>query len=98
MANVLARTVLPLTDMSMLLLPRTGERYVPLPEHLTSAPGAREAVRRIHADYREMPGLRVTLRQGCRLWNLTPEICRPILEAMVANGFLHQNGEHYGLR
>jgi hypothetical protein len=84
--------------MSMLLLPRTGERFVPLPESVIGAPGAREALRRIHADYHEMPGLRVTLKQGCRLWNLTPEVCRPILDAMVASGFLNRKGEHYGLR
>jgi hypothetical protein len=84
--------------MSMLLIPRTGERHVPLPGDLVSAPGAREAIRRIHADYREMPGLRVTLRQGCRLWNLTPEVCRPILDALVATGFLSKTAEHYGLR
>lgn len=82
----------------MLLIPRTGERIVRLPDHLANAPGAQEALRRIHADYREMPGLRVTLQQGCRLWNLAPDICRPILDAMVANGFLNRSGEHYGLR
>ena len=84
--------------MSMLLLPRTGERLVPVPENVLAAPGAREALRRIRADYHEMPGLRVTLKQGCRLWNLTPEVCRPILDAMVASGFLNRNGELYGLR
>jgi hypothetical protein len=84
--------------MSMLLIPHTGDRYVPLPDQLINAPGAREALRRIHADYREMPGLKVTLQQGCRLWDVSPEVCRPILDIMVINGFLCRSGDHYSLR
>jgi hypothetical protein len=82
----------------MLLLPRTGDRYITLPDALQSMPGAYEAVRRIYADFREMPGLRVTLRQGCRLWDVSSDICRPILDTLVTEGFLSRSGEHYCLR
>lgn len=84
--------------MPMLLFPRIGARSIPLPDQLSQTPAAQEALRRIHADYREMPGLRVTLKQGCRLWDLAPEVCKPILDAMVADGVLSQRGEHYCLR
>jgi hypothetical protein len=88
-----------LTALSiMLLLPRNGERYIILSDALQSVPGAHEVVRRIHADFREMPGLRVTLRQGCRLWDVSPDICRPILDALVTEGFLSRSGEHYCLQ
>jgi hypothetical protein len=69
-----------------------------LPEPLRNQPQAQEAVERVRADFREMPGMSLTLEQGCRLWNLSPEICRPILEALVSQGSLKRIGAHYSLK
>jgi hypothetical protein len=55
------------------------------------------ALRRIRADYREMPGLRVTVKQGARLWSLPIALCESLLDELVAEGFLVRSGEHFRL-
>ena len=69
-----------------------------LPESLRGEAQARQGVRRVLSDYHEMPGLRLTLEQGCRLWALSPEVCRPILDALIAKGLLKRVGTQYSLR
>ena len=56
----------------------------------------REWALRILAEYREMPGLRLTLRQAARLWAMDPVHCQAILDALVASGTLRHspNGEY----
>ena len=44
---------------------------------------------RVLADYREMPGLRVTPTQAARLWHLAPEECEAVLATLVARGELY---------
>lgn len=43
---------------------------------------------RIRAEYREMPGLRLTLLQARRLWALDIITCSAALSALEACGFL----------
>jgi hypothetical protein len=43
---------------------------------------------RIRAEYREMPGLRLTLLQARRLWGLDILTCAAALSALEASGFL----------
>jgi len=62
-----------------------------------SAPLDADIVRRIKRDFREMPGLCLTTRQGARLWNIAPEVSTTFLDALVADGFLSRSGEHYRL-
>jgi hypothetical protein len=50
---------------------------------------------RIRAEYREMPGMRLTLVQAARLFNLAPAHCRRVLEALVADGTLWTNGREF---
>ena len=69
-----------------------------LPETLRGDTQAQQALRRVLADFREMPGLRVTLEQGCRLWGLSPEICSAILDALIAKDVLKRAGTQYSLR
>jgi hypothetical protein len=45
-------------------------------------------VRRIREEFREMPGLRLTLAQATRLWGLEHEMCRAVIERLVASAFL----------
>jgi len=47
-----------------------------------------ELMRRIHAEYSEMPGLRLTLAQAARLWLLDSEVARSVLESLVRDGRL----------
>jgi hypothetical protein len=44
--------------------------------------------RLVHAEFREMPGLRLTRQQVRRLWGLDPATCDELLAALVASGFL----------
>ena len=49
----------------------------------------------IRSEYREMPGLNLTLRQGVRLWNAEPGACAQALDALVQEGFLYRSGGTY---
>jgi hypothetical protein len=43
---------------------------------------------RIRGEYREMPGLRLTLPQAQRLWQVAPAECKSALDELVQEGFL----------
>ncbi len=45
-------------------------------------------LRRIQGEFLEMPGLRLTLVQAQRLWNLDLLVCEALLEALVDARFL----------
>ena len=45
-------------------------------------------VRRVREEFREMPGLRLTPAQATRLWGLEDEMCRAVIEYLVAVAFL----------
>ena len=45
-------------------------------------------IERIDSEYREMPGLRLTLAQAARLWGLPTPRCRALLGALVERGRL----------
>jgi hypothetical protein len=47
-------------------------------------------IARIRGEYCEMPGLRLTLAQACRLWQVDSTTCQPLLEQLVREGFLYQ--------
>jgi len=48
----------------------------------------RALIERIRAEYLEMPGLRVTLKQASRLWGADAAHCQSALDALVDAGFL----------
>jgi hypothetical protein len=48
-------------------------------------------VARVRGEYSEMPGLRVTLEQACRLWQLDATTCEKLLNHLVCGGFLYKN-------
>jgi hypothetical protein len=45
-------------------------------------------VARIRGEYREMPGLRLTFVQACRLWQLDTGTCEAVLHTLLTEGFL----------
>ena len=45
-------------------------------------------VDRVRGEYAEMPGLRVTLAQACRLWQVDTATCETLLDHLVRDGFL----------
>jgi hypothetical protein len=55
-----------------------------------------DIIRRIRAEYSEMPGLRVTERQAQRLWGLDASTCRLALQHLIETRFLCLiGGDHY---
>jgi len=49
-----------------------------------------EVLRRVRAEYLEMPGLRLTRAQAQRLWGLDPRTCEQLLFALTESRFLAQ--------
>jgi hypothetical protein len=47
---------------------------------------------RIRGEFREMPGLSLTLRQASRLWNLDPVLCDTALRILVEERYLDRTG------
>jgi hypothetical protein len=45
-------------------------------------------LRRVRGEYREMPGMRLTIEQAMRLWNLDRRLCVDTLDSLVASHFL----------
>jgi len=43
---------------------------------------------RVRAEFREMPGLRLTPAQATRLWGLELETCKRVIDALVDAAFL----------
>ena len=82
---------------TMMVLQSESVRAV-LAEHSRRESERRDALRRVEADYREMPGLSVTLPQGCRLWSLPQDLCASILDQMIQGGQLKRRGDQYSLR
>jgi hypothetical protein len=54
-----------------------------------------ELVTRIQSDYREMPGLSLTLPRAARLWQIELSRCAAALECLAQSGVLRQVGERY---
>jgi hypothetical protein len=48
------------------------------------------SIERVRAEYREMPGLSLTIRQAERLWGLEPSACRALFDVLHASGFLRR--------
>lgn len=48
---------------------------------------------RVRGEFREMPGLSLTLAQAGRLWSLDRSTCREVLTQLVESGFLCLRGD-----
>jgi hypothetical protein len=62
----------------------TGDAIL-LPAYQTVTPAL---LAQIRGEFREMPGLSLTLRQASRLWNLDPLTCDVALRVLVEEQFL----------
>ena len=53
---------------------------------------------RIHSEYREMPGLKLTAAQASRFWHLNPDDSRVVLDRLVEARVLFRTADgHYVL-
>ena len=57
---------------------------------IARAAAVADCVRRIRAEYCELPGLSLTARQAQRLWNADSETCQLALDMMVRDAFLRR--------
>jgi len=46
-------------------------------------------------EYREMPGLCLTLAQACRLWTVPPPVAQRVLDHLIAGHVLRRDGAFY---
>lgn len=51
-----------------------------------------DIARVIEAEFREMPGMRLTDAQIRRMWNLSGEVCERVLDQMCSAGQLMRDG------
>jgi hypothetical protein len=52
-----------------------------------------DVLQRIRGDFLEMPGLKLTLAQGQRLWGIDRTACEVALASLVSAEFLRQTRE-----
>jgi len=55
----------------------------------------RPLLRRIQAEYEEMPGLCLTKSQAERLWGLDTQTCDSVLDALVDVGYVRPTARGY---
>jgi hypothetical protein len=55
-------------------------------------------VARVRGEYFEMPGLRVTLAQACRLWQVDASTCEMLFEYLVRMGVLCKTDSGFCVR
>jgi hypothetical protein len=67
---------------------------MPLPvERSGGADVEQKLFARIQAEFREMPGLTLTLRQAARLFDVDTPMCARVLELLQENGALRRQGD-----
>lgn len=52
-----------------------------------------DMLHRIRAEFREMPGLKLTIAQASRLWQLDPRSSKAFLDTLVVDGMLRRNAD-----
>jgi hypothetical protein len=50
-------------------------------------------LQRIRGEFREMPGLKLTIAQAARLWHLDPASSREFLDLLVLDGILRKKSD-----
>src|SRR5262245_12824656 len=59
------------------------ERRATAPRHGAGVPESMSSLAiRVHGEYREMPGIRLTVRQAARLFSLTPDLADAVLHEL----------------
>ena len=67
-----------------------GHRVIAVkqPRRKSDVPQLESLVARARSEYLEMPGLRVSVVQACRLWQVDASTCEMVLDQLVLEGFL----------
>ena len=59
---------------------------------MNAAGGDRALLCRVRGEYREMPGMRLTVEQAMRLWGLDRSTVTGLFQTLVAGRFLETDG------
>ena len=70
----------------------TGGTHQPCEVTLFRTSREDHLLRRVRGEYREMPGMRLTIDQAMRLWTLDRTTCTSIFDSLVAARFLERDG------
>ena len=62
-------------------------------DHVHSETQFDEALRRVKAEFLEMPGLKLTAAQAARLLSVDAALCREVLAALVETRFLTETAK-----
>jgi hypothetical protein len=68
----------------MVLAPQTQEQE----KEVEGTMEIEALLRRVRAEFEEMPGLRLTPAQATRMWGLEENACDTVINALVASSFL----------
>lgn len=66
----------------------TGRTHEPCTVMLFRTSTEDALLRRARGEYREMPGMRLTIEQAMRLWDLDRQTCQWLLNSLVGAQFL----------
>ena len=66
----------------------TGGTHEPCTITLFTKSGEDVLLRRVRGEYREMPGMRLTIDQAMRLWGMDRQTCSDLFASLVAARFL----------
>jgi hypothetical protein len=69
-------------------MPGQGRGHIGAMTSGGDTPALESLVARVRGEYTEMPGLRVTFAQACRLWQVDASTCETLLDQLVREGFL----------
>jgi hypothetical protein len=70
----------------------TGSTHGPCTVTLFRTATQDALLRRVRGEYREMPGLRLTIEQAMRLWDLDYQTCASVLDSLIASHYLAVDG------
>jgi hypothetical protein len=66
----------------------TGRTHEPCITTIFRTSAEDALLRRARGEYREMPGMRLTIEQAMRLWNLDRQTCGRLFDSLVAAHYL----------
>ena len=69
----------------------TGGTHEPCTVMLFGSIKQDDLLRRVRGEFREMPGMRLTLEQAMRLWDLDRRACSAILDSLIVAHFLQKD-------
>jgi len=70
----------------------TGGTHEPCTVTLFKSASEDALLRRVRGEYREMPGMRLTIEQAMRLWNIDRRTCAAVFNSLIASHFLEMDG------